>query len=297
MIARLHAIRGRRLFFLSFILAYCSPLPTFALNLSAGAGRFEFVHGGTTIPVWYYLPEGVRPDAPVLFVMHGVNRDADRYRNEWEPHAAKHGFILLCPQFTNADFPGEESYNFGNLLDSKRRLRPRERWSFRFLEPIFDEVRKATGNRSERYHLYGHSAGAQFVHRYLFFMPEARIARAVAANAGVWTVPDLAVDYPYGLGGVGVDAAAQMALFTRPLVVLLGTADTDQTDIHLRRTAEAMVQGPHRFARGQYFFATARRESTQLGVPLAWRLATAPDIEHSNKRMAPFAVQALFERR
>jgi poly(3-hydroxybutyrate) depolymerase len=280
-----------------FLTSACAPATASGVELAAGAGRFEIAHGGTTIPVWYYLPDDVRADAPVLFVMHGVNRDADRYRNEWQPHAEQHGFILLCPQFSNADFPGEESYNFGNILDKQRQLQPREQWSFRFLEPIFDAVRKTAGNRSERYHLYGHSAGAQFVHRYLFFMPEARIARAVAANAGVWTVPDPAVDYPYGLRGAGVDTVAERALFGRPLVVLLGTADTDQTDIHLRRTPEAMVQGPHRFARGQYFFAAARRESAALGVPLAWRLATAPDIEHSNKLMAPFAVKVLFERR
>jgi poly(3-hydroxybutyrate) depolymerase len=280
-----------------YVVTAYGPHPAQAAKLASGSGRTEITHGGTTIPVWYYLPEDVRSDAPVLFVMHGVNRDADRYRNEWEPHAEEHGFILLCPQFSNADFPGEEGYNFGNLLDKERRLRSRDEWSFRFLEPIFDAVKTATGNRSERYHLYGHSAGAQFVHRYLFFTPEARVARAVAANAGVWAVPNLAVDYPYGLRGVGVDAASLRAMFERPLVVLLGTADTDQTDIHLRRTPEAMVQGPHRFARGQYFFAAARRESAALGVPLAWRLATAPDIEHSNKLMAPFAVKVLFERR
>jgi poly(3-hydroxybutyrate) depolymerase len=268
-----------------------------ALELTTGPGRFEIAEGETKIPVWYYLPTGARADAPVLFVMHGLNRDADRYRNEWEPHAEKHGFVLLCPQFSNADFPGEDAYNFGNLLDKERRLRPRNQWSFRFLEPIFDAVRRSTGNRSERYHLYGHSAGAQFVHRYLLFMPQARIARAVAANAGVWAVPDLEVEYPYGLRGAGIDAAAHRKIFERPLIVLLGTADTDPNDENLRRTPQAMVQGPHRFARGQYFFATARRESAELGVPLAWRLATAPEIGHSNKLMTPFAVKALFERR
>jgi poly(3-hydroxybutyrate) depolymerase len=280
-----------------FVAAICSPHPARAAKLASGAGRTEVAHGGTTIPVWYYLPKNVRSDAPVLFVMHGVNRDADRYRNEWEPHAEKQGFILLCPEFSNAAFPGEEGYNFGNILDQERRLRPRDQWSFRFLEPIFDAIKAATGNRSQRYHLYGHSAGAQFVHRYLFFTPAARVARAVAANAGVWTVPDSDVDYPYGLRGAGVDSAALRTVFGGPLVVLLGTADTDTMDEHLRRTPEAMTQGPHRYARGKYFFETARRESAALGVPLAWRLATAPEIGHSNKLMAPFALKVLFEKR
>ena len=51
----------------------------------------------------------------------------------------------------------------------------------RFSHASFVTVKAATGNRSERYHLYGHSAGAQFVHRFLYFMPDARVAKAVAA--------------------------------------------------------------------------------------------------------------------
>ena len=42
-------------------------------------------------------------------------------------------------------------------------------------------MKAATGNRSERYFLYGHSAGAQFVHSFLYAMPQARVA-AVAGG-------------------------------------------------------------------------------------------------------------------
>src|SRR4051794_12204384 len=59
-------------------------------KLAAGAGRFEFTQAGKTVPVWYYVPSDAKPDAPVLIVMHGVKRDADRYRNEWMPHAQKY---------------------------------------------------------------------------------------------------------------------------------------------------------------------------------------------------------------
>jgi UDP-N-acetylmuramoyl-tripeptide--D-alanyl-D-alanine ligase/cyanophycin synthetase/poly-gamma-glutamate synthesis protein (capsule biosynthesis protein) len=226
--------------------------------------------------------------------MHGVNRDAERYRDEWIPHARKYGFILVAPEFSKDAFSGEEKYNLGNVFDEQQRTQPREQWTFGFLEPVFDAVKHATGNRSERYHLYGHSAGAQFVHRYLYFMPQARVAKAVAANAGWWTLPDLEVDFPYGLRGSTLNAAALKAMFQRPLVVLLGTADTDPNHVHLRRTAEALEQGPHRFARGQFFYAAGRRQAVKLDVPLAWELETAPGVGHSDKGMAEYAVRCLF---
>lgn len=244
--------------------------------------------------MWYYLPEQAQPDTPVLFVMHGVKRDANRYRDEWQPHAQKHGFIIVAPEFSEAAFPGSAGYNYGGTLDDKGRPQPREEWSFGLLEPIFDAVKAAAGNRSARYSIYGHSAGAQFVHRYLCFVPEARVEKAIAANAGWWTLPDLSVEFPYGLHGSVLDEAGLKTMLQRPLVVLLGTADTDPNHPYLRRSTEAMAQGAHRFARGQFFFAAGQKQAEQLGVPFGWKLATAPDVGHVDKDMAPFAVAQLF---
>ena len=262
------------------VLLGAPPLP--AATLAPSAGRFEVSQDGKTMPVWYYLPEAAVADAPILIAMHGVNRDADRYRDEWLPHARRYGFILVAPEFSNAPFPGSDGYTLGGG------------GAFGFIEPVFDAIKAATGNRSERYHLFGHSAGAQFVHRFLYFVPESRAENAVAANAGWWTLPDLKVDFPYGLRGSDVDEAALKKALRRPLTILLGMADTHTEDPNLRRTPEALAQGPHRFARGQNFFATAQREAAALKVPIGWQLATAPGVAHSNKGMAAFAVTHLF---
>ncbi len=267
---------------LMFIIALFAASQSQAAQLAPGAGRFEVSHDGRTIPVWYFLPENVRADAPVLIVMHGVNRDADRYRDEWTPHAKKYGFILVAPEFSKEAFPGDDGYTLG------------VKGAFGFIEPVFDAVKAATGNRSERYHLYGHSAGAQFVHRFLYFVPQARVAKAVAANAGWWTMPDPAIDFPYGLHNSPVDDAALKSALQRPLTVLLGTADIDPNHVHLRRTPEAMAQGPYRFARGHAFFAAGKSRAAALGVPLGWQLATAPGVAHEDKGMAVFAVKELF---
>ncbi len=276
------------------VLATLATIHAQSVEMNPGAGRFEFEQAGKTMPVWYYLPSDTNPDTPVLFVMHGVKRDAERYRNEWLPHAQERGFILVTPEFSERNFPGSVGYNTGNTRDAQDKPLPSEQWSFSFLEPIFDAVKAATGNRSERYSLYGHSAGAQFVHRFMYFVPDARVKQAVAANAGWWTLPDLKGDFPYGLHDSVIDEAGLKAMLARPLVVLLGTEDTDPNHTNLRRTPEAMAQGAHRFARGQYFYDAGQRQAKDLGAPLAWKLATAPGVGHVDRDMAPFAVDILF---
>lgn len=263
-------------------------------KLNPGAGRFDFTKNGKTIPVWYYLPEKHDAKTPILFVMHGVKRNGEHYRNDWLPHAKKYGVILLAPEFSEKDFPGAAFYNYGGAVDSKGHRRPEDQWTFSYLEPIFDQVRVATGNSTATYYLYGHSAGAQFVHRYLYFLPKARVAKVVAANAGWWTLPDFAIKFPYGLNGSGLSEASIKQTLQAPLVVLLGTADTDPNHPELRRTPEAMAQGPYRLARGKFFYTKAKKEAGELGVSLGWTMAFAPGIAHDDKGMANFAVEWLF---
>lgn len=257
-------------------------------------GRFVFTGWeGPPLPVWYQLPESAGPDTPVVVVMHGVNRDADRYRDEWAPLARRYGFILVVPEFSRADFPGSLGYNTGYFVAADGTLRPRGLWSFAAIEPLFDDVRTRFGTRAARYTLYGHSAGAQFVHRFVLFMPEARIEQAIAANAGWYTMPDAATGFPYGLGGAPVPAGALAAALGKPLTVLLGTADTDTADPDLRTTPEANRQGPHRFARGQSFFSQGRAAAERAGVPFGWRMEFVPGVGHSNGRMAGAAARLI----
>jgi poly(3-hydroxybutyrate) depolymerase len=254
------------------------------------AGRFVF-NGwdGPPLPVFYQLPDRVTADTRVVFVMHGVNRDADRYRDEWAMLARHFGFIAVVPQFASSDFPGSLGYNTGYFTEADGAPRPRSRWSFAAIEPLFDDVRQRFGTQVERYSIYGHSAGAQFVHRYVLFMPEARIEQAIAANAGWYTMPDAEIAFPYGLGATPIGAEGLRAALGKPLTVLLGTADTDRADPDLRKTPEADAQGPHRYARGQAFFARGEAAAAESGAPFAWKLERVAGIAHSNAGMAEAA--------
>ena len=258
------------------------------VELPVGSGRFEVAAGPYVVPVWYHRPAGFRSSDPVLFVMHGKQRNADEYRDQWVG-------LLVVPEFSKMQFPGADAYNLGNVFNDAGEMRPRDEWSYTVIETVFEEVRGRSGSKQERYALYGHSAGAQFVHRYLMFVPDARISRVVSANAGWYTMPNFGVAFPYGLGGTGVSETTLKNMLQKPVVVLLGTADTDPDHPSLRRTPEANAQGPHRFARGEKFFATAEAWAATWQVPFRWTKVLAPDVGHFNEGMAAFAAEFLFE--
>src|SRR3546814_4271479 len=68
--------------------------------------------------------------------------------------------------------------------------------------PVFAAVKAREGLTAETYALYGHSGGAQFVHRYILAGGGPHMGRAVSANAGSYAMPDPAVAWPFGLRGL-----------------------------------------------------------------------------------------------
>lgn len=271
------------------------PLLARAISLPVGKGHDEVVWNGKTVPVWTYRPAAAPDDAAVLFVCHGANRDADNYRDSWITQAEAHACVIVAPEFTDAAFPGSSGYNLGNMTTSGGAARPPDEWTFGVIEAVFDAVRAALGpNARDSYFLYGHSAGAQFVHRMLLFAPQARVARAVSANAGWYTVPELNTPFPYGLGGSAYSLTTLRTRLAQPHVVLLGTADIDPNDPELNHSAGADAQGATRLARGEYFYAHAATAAPGLGAQFGWKLGYAPGVAHSTSGMTPYAAAWLF---
>ncbi len=294
----------RKLMALALLAGLAMPMATTAAEPAAepasdlARGRFVFSGWeGPPLPVWYQLPQQVTPDTPVVVVMHGVNRDADRYRDEWAELALAYRMIVIVPEFSRADFPGSNGYNTGFFAEADGTPRPRSLWSFAAIEPLFDAVRRRFGTTAARYTLYGHSAGAQFVHRFVMFMPEARIEQAITANAGWYTMPDPAAEFPYGIKGAPITDHTLEAALGKPLMVLLGTADTDTSDPDLRTTPEANRQGPHRYARGQSFYAQGRELADRWGTPFGWRIEFVPGVGHTNALMAKAAAKIMATQR
>lgn len=274
---------------------------TGAAAVVAGTGSYVFDATPATaarpVRVWYHRPASIDTDAPIVLVMHGAGRNGDGYRDAWIDEAERYGFLLVVPEFSDEHYPGAQTYNLGNVFDDDDAPVPEAQWSYSAVEPIFDDARARFGNRSSTYAIYGHSAGSQFVHRFLMLKPDARVSHAVLANAGWYTMPHDSAAWPYGAAGLerlpGVDPNdAVRSILTRPATVLLGTADTLRTD-NFRTTPEADAQGRSRFERGHGYFDSARRAAARLGVPFRWELRTVDGVGHSNGRMAPAAARAL----
>lgn len=276
-------------------LALTVPTATSAELLQTGKGSFLYQDAlQRRIIVWYYRPDTVQPNTPVLFVMHGINRNAKDYRDEWHEHAKAQQVILLVPEFSEEAFPGSAHYNLGDVFATSGRLNDTARWGFTSIEHIFDRVRSAARLSTSTYHLYGHSAGAQFVHRMVLFMPQARIKTAVSANAGWYTMPNHAVAFPYGLQDTPVTQESLRLALAQKHIILLGEEDTDEHSQNLRKTPEAMAQGRHRLERGKTFYQAARQAASRLHMPCNWTLQLVPKVSHSNTGMAVAAVALLF---
>ena len=269
--------------------------------ISAGAtGSFEFDGyeplKDQPLTVWYDAPPaGDLPSAKVLFVMHGQQRNGEEYRDDWIPHARSAGALLIVPEFSEEFYPDADSYNVGNLVTDDGEAVPESSWSFSAIEPLFDFVQAETGNLSDGYYLFGHSAGAQFVHRFMLLKSNNRVKRAVSANAGWYTAPESEVEFPYGLRNSPSTETSLTRALAAPLTVLLGEEDVDTDSESLRSTPQADRQGPNRLARGKFFFRAGQEAAEALGTPFGWELETVAGATHSNAEMAPAAASILFD--
>lgn len=273
--------------------AQTTAIPTGAARFSVSAAAPD----GSPLTVWTYRPDLLRADDPIVIVMHGVLRNARVYRDNWAELARVHRLLVLVPEMTQRQFPGNAGYSLGNMVDRKGQAQPAERWAWSVIEAVFDAARVAVGSTRQTYVLFGHSAGAQFVHRLAMFADNPRFEVAISANAGWYTMPTLGQRFPYGLRGAPADPAAVRAAFARRLVVLLGDKDTDPADGNLRRTPAAARQGANRLERGQRFFETAEAAAKLAGGGFAWRLEMVPGVDHDNDAMARAAIEWVLGRK
>jgi poly(3-hydroxybutyrate) depolymerase len=263
--------------------------------LQRGGGTFEFLtpEGATAenITVHYRIPAlGDISKMPVLFVLHGAERNAASYASDWAELAAMHQLMVFVPEFTEAEYPGSVGYQQGNLMIGDQ-IRSDEEWLFSLMEPLFDEVQEKLGAEKVSYDAWGHSGGAQFLHRFVLFGSDLRLNRAIAANAGWYTLPEDASSFPYGLAESPINESDLGISMSQNLLIHLGSEDTNFMETGW---TGAYVQGDNRFDRGQYFHARALQISEDNGILLNWNLAVAEGIGHNPVAMAAEGAQILY---
>jgi poly(3-hydroxybutyrate) depolymerase len=242
-----------------------------------------------------HRPAAHTPDKPLVIVQHGMNRNGSEYRDAWIPVAERHGLLIVAITFPAGSWPGSGPYNNGHVHAEDGSVRPKEAWSYAIPGRVFALLRAAGVTTRDKAHLWGHSAGSQFVHRLLATQPHEVFDAVGAANAGWYSEPTLDRAYPEGLGGIGLTRDDVMRLLAYPLVIFAGDRDTETDSDNLPRHAAAMQQGPHRFARAHYYLERGRVEAASLGVPCNWRLVVVPGAGHEGMRMSGFAAAHWFD--
>jgi hypothetical protein len=260
----------------------------------AATGRISIPHRDRFSPdrvlsLECYRPANHAPDAPVVIVQHGQSRNGREYCDAWIPTADRAGALIVAITFPKDSWPDALTYNNGNVLDESGALRPREAWSQAIPGRVFALLREAGVTRRAKMHLWGHSAGGQFVHRLLATQPHGILEAVGAGNSGWYTLPALDLAYPDGYGGIGLGRDHMARLLAYPLVLFAGDRDIDASAENLPKHESAAAQGPHRFARAHFFLERGREEAATLGIACNWRLVVVPGVGHEGMKMAAFA--------
>ena len=273
---------------------------TTQLEPAVGRGSLPFIDSANPerpIEVNHYRPAAHRPMDRIVIVQHGMGRNGDEYRDFWIEAADKHNLLIVAPTFSDAHFPKAESYNGGLVLDESGAVRPRTSWVYGAQARVMAALRAGGVTQRETAHLFGHSAGGQFVHRLLATQHAVPFDSVIAGNPGWYTLPTLERHFPEGLGGLGFDVGDLARWLAFPMIILAGDQDIDTTASNLPRNPEAVAQGPHRFARAHFFHDFAAREAARLGLPFNWWLVKVPGIGHDGGAMSRAAAAWWFEGR
>ena len=257
-------------------------------------GKFEYNHykplSDKPITVYTYMPDHTTDDIPVIFVMHGQNRDASNYCGDWATSAEKYKTLIVCPEINELYYPNSQYYQQGGMFIDDKFTEP-EKWTFNLIENIFSTIQDSNVTKAKTYGIYGHSGGGQFVHRFALFSEPKNASIIIPSNSGWYTLAHYKETFPYGLNNSPLNENILKEKFLLPLVILLGENDTDPNSSSLRKTDEAMRQGPHRYARGKYFYTTAKSKAEELSLQFNWKIFTVPNVGHSNAGMAPSAAE------
>lgn len=246
------------------------------------------------ITLHYYIPtKGDIKKMRVLFSMHGAERSGSLQRALWQPFAERDGFVVIAPEFSKKYYK-ENDYQFGGVYEAPDNavLKPREEWTYQAIEAIFDFFKEQTKSKSKVYDMFGHSAGSQFVHRYVLTMPHARVGRAIAANAGSWTFPyaDGIVDakgvahgWPYSVKDTPMASDESLKQFLdKKLIIQIGVADSVKMGKNVPTNPAAIAQGEVRYERAWNFYNASKALAKEKGYKFNWKIVPVDGVGHAS---------------
>lgn len=266
-------------------------------TFTVGKGEVEITVGEVPLKCFTYRPQHYK-DGPLLFVFHGVLRNASEYRDHAVGMADRFGALVVAPLFDDERFPLAKYQHGGIVRDGK--AVPADERTGAMIPKLAAAIREREKRPDMPYYMIGHSGGGQFLFRLAAFV-ETDAQEIVASNAGTLIFPRKNAPFPYGYGKLpeelGTDVEMKRFCAQR-LTLYLGEMDIER-DEWLDVSTEADEQGPTRFQRNQSAFAAWKELANENGWPFHWRMVVAKGIEHDHEKMFdnPACKDALFGRK
>ncbi|MHC4141595.1 MAG: HEAT repeat domain-containing protein [Planctomycetota bacterium] len=219
-----------------------------------------------------YVPQTRRGAGPwgLLVSVHGTDGTPEAYLEMCAEDAERYGLVVLAPWF---DYPTFPNYDTLNLELGATRS------DLRLLETI-EEVSSFVPVRTDRFILFGHSRGGQFVQRFVRAHPHC-VQRAAACGSGSYVRPGARLLFPDGESpnpfAPDIQESGFETFVQAPLAIVVGTEELQ------RRLDEA-----ERFAREVQSYAEENE------IPCTIDFLSVPGGGHSGRSNYPTAARFLF---
>ena len=152
-----------------------------------------------------YVPKSISSKLDILVLVHGTpakdesaEETASYYIANWLDFAEKHGTVLIAPSFNQENFSSRKG-EIENMMTGYRGLFGRKIGADEWVLRIVKAYQQAWGGTERKFSLYGHSAGGQFVGRFLVTHP-GEVEKAVVTAAATYPQPNPGVEWPFGMG-------------------------------------------------------------------------------------------------
>ncbi len=247
------------------------------------------------IDIFYYIPEeGDIKTMPVLLAMHGAARDAKELIQAMSAEAKAKKVMVFAPRFDLKLYPISDYQEVGIMTADKQLKKESERTTA-LVDKIFEFILAHSESNAQKFDIYGHSAGGQFVHRFMLFCDSRYVNRAMAGSPGFYTLPDTTISYPYGLKSTPfANEKAIRAFLAKNITLHLGTKDTLR-ETFLKTTPEAEKQGRNRYERGEYFYRYLQQIAAENKWKFNWTKVVTPDVPHDSRLMGKIGLNYLYK--
>lgn len=268
-------------------------------RLARGEGMFVYKDyqpfADRPVDVHYYIPEaGDLSRLPIVFVFEGGDRGYTYLLDAWKEEARKRRFMVFIPHFDLKAYPLCDYQEVGVMNRQHTVVKPVDELTPVLVDKIFEYIRSHTDTQRKGYSIYGHSAGGQFVQRFMLFHDSPYVEKAVIGSPGWYTYPSDSLNYPYGVANIPyIDTLRIRNYLAKPIVLQLASGDTVRESF-LRKTPEAELQGRNRLERGHDFYRYLHQLAAEHRWPCRWQKIVEQGIGHNSVQMGKQAAQALF---